>query len=153
MLHMEIVQERLEREYDIDLIITAPTVVYEVLTRQGELLYVDNPAKLPETGEVAEMREPIIRTHILVPPQHLGAVLGLCEERRGVQKKMAFNGNHVSLPFEMPMVEVVMDFFDRLKSVSSGFASMDYTFARFEHANMVKLELMINGNKVDALSI
>jgi len=153
MLHMEIVQERLEREYDLDLIITAPTVIYEVLTRQGEVLHVDNPAKLPEPGDVGEMREPIIATHILVPQQHLGAVIGLCEERRGVQKKMAFHGNHVSLTYEMPMAEVVMDFFDRLKSVSRGFASMDYTFARFEPADLVKLDLMINGDKVDALSI
>jgi len=153
MLHMEIVQERLEREYDLDLIITAPTVIYEVLTRQGEVLHVDNPAKLPEPGDVGEMREPIIATHILVPQHHLGAVIGLCEERRGVQKKMAFHGNHVSLTYEMPMAEVVMDFFDRLKSVSRGFASMDYTFARFEPADLVKLDLMINGDKVDALSI
>src|SRR3569833_1115215 len=137
MLHMEIVQERLEREYDIDLIITAPTVVYEVVTKQGEVLHVDNPAKLPPIGDVAEMREPIITTHILVPQQHLGAVIGLCEERRGVQKKMAFHGNHVSLTYEMPMAEVVMDFFARLKSVSRGFASMDYSFARFEPADLV----------------
>src|SRR3569832_2159200 len=153
MLHMEIVQERLEREYDIDLIITAPTVVYEVVTKQGEVLHVDNPAKLPPIGDVAEMREPIITTHILVPQPHLGAVIGLCEERRGVQKKMQFHGNHVSLAYEMPMAEVVMDFFDRLKSVSRGFASMDYAFARFEPADLVKLDLMINGDRVDALSI
>ena len=153
MLHMEIVQERLEREYDLDLIITAPTVVYEVVTKQGEVLHVDNPAKLPPIGDTAEMREPIIATHILVPQPHLGAVIGLCEERRGVQKKMQFHGNHVALTYEMPMAEVVMDFFDRLKSVSRGFASMDYAFARFEPADLVKLDLMINGDRVDALSV
>lgn len=153
MLHMEIVQERLEREYDLDLIITAPTVIYEVLTRQGEVLHVDNPAKLPPTGEIAEMREPIISTHILVPQAHLGAVIGLCEERRGAQKKMQFHGNHVALTYEMPMAEVVMDFFDRLKSVSRGFASMDYAFERFEPADLVKLDVMINNERVDALSV
>ena len=153
MLHMEIVQERLEREYDLDLIITAPTVIYEVLTRQSEVLHVDNPAKLPPTGEIAEMREPIISTHILVPQAHLGAVIGLCEERRGAQKKMQFHGNHVALTYEMPMAEVVMDFFDRLKSVSRGFASMDYAFERFEPADLVKLEVMINNERVDALSV
>ncbi len=153
MLHMEIVQERLEREYDLDLIITAPTVVYEVLTRQGEILPVDNPAKLPPTGDIAELREPIISTHILVPQTHLGSVIGLCEERRGKQKKMQFHGNHVALTYEMPMAEVVMDFFDRLKSVSRGFASMDYAFERFEPADLVKLDVMINNERVDALSV
>ena len=153
MLHMEIVQERLEREYDLDLIITAPTVVYEVVTKQGEVLPVDNPAKLPPVGDIAEMREPIISTHILVPQSHLGAVIGLCEERRGAQKKMQFHGNHVALTYEMPMAEVVMDFFDRLKSVSRGFASMDYAFERFDAADLVKLDVMINGERVDALSV
>jgi GTP-binding protein LepA len=153
MLHMEIVQERLEREYDLDLIITAPTVVYEVLTKQGDVLLVDNPAKLPPPGDIEEMREPIITTNILVPQLHLGAVITLCEERRGVQTKMQFHGNHVALSYEMPMGEVVMDFFDRLKSVSRGYASMDYSFSRFEAADLVKLDVMINNERVDALSI
>ncbi len=153
MLHMEIVQERLEREYDLNLIITAPTVVYEVLTAQGEVVHVDNPAKLPVVNDIAEMREPIIATHILVPQTHLGAVITLCEERRGVQKKMQFHGNHVSLTYDLPMAEVVMDFFDRLKSVSRGYASMDYSFERFQAADLVKLDVLINGDRVDALSI
>jgi GTP-binding protein LepA len=153
MLHMEIVQERLEREYDLDLIITAPTVVYEVLTRQGEVLQVDSPAKLPAPGDIEEMREPIIDTNILVPQMYLGAVITLCEERRGVQKKMQFHGNHVALTYEMPMAEVVMDFFDRLKSVSRGYASMDYAFSRFAPADLVKLDVLINNDRVDALSI
>ena len=153
MLHMEIIQERLEREYDLDLIITAPTVVYELLTKQGEVLHVDNPAKLPPAGDVEEMREPIITTNILVPQNHLGAVITLCEERRGIQKKMQFHGNHVALTYEMPMAEVVMDFFDRLKSVSRGYASMDYSFDRFAAADLVKLDVLINNERVDALSI
>ncbi|HHM05178.1 MAG TPA: elongation factor 4 [Gammaproteobacteria bacterium] len=153
MLHMEIVQERLEREYNLNLIITAPTVVYEVLTRQGETLYVDNPAKLPAVGDMEEMREPIISAHMLVPQSHLGAVIGLCEERRGVQKTMQFHGNQVALTYELPMAEVVMDFYDRLKSVSRGYASMDYQFERFQAADLVKLDVLINGEKVDALSI
>jgi len=153
MLHMEIIQERLEREYDLDLIITAPTVVYEVLTRQGEVLLVDNPAKLPPQGDIEEMREPIITTNILVPQTHLGAVITLCEERRGVQQKMQFHGNQVALSYEMPMAEVVMDFFDRLKSVSRGYASMDYAFSRFQVADLVKLDVLINNDRVDALSI
>ena len=153
MLHMEIIQERLEREYDLDLIITAPTVVYEVLTRQGEVLHVDNPAKLPPPGDIEEMREPIITTNILVPQVHLGAVITLCEERRGVQQKMQFHGNQVALSYEMPMAEVVLDFFDRLKSVSRGYASMDYAFARFQAAELVKLDVLINNDRVDALSI
>ena len=153
MLHMEIVQERLEREYDLNLIITAPTVVYEIVTKQGELSLVDNPDKLPPPGDIEEMREPIITTNILVPQLHLGAVITLCEERRGVQKKMQFHGNHVALTYEMPMAEVVMDFFDRLKSVSRGYASMDYAFARFQAADLVKLDVLINNEQVDALSI
>jgi GTP-binding protein LepA len=124
-----------------------------VLTKQGEVLVVDNPAKLPPPGDIEEMREPIITTNILVPQLHLGAVITLCEERRGVQTKMQFHGNHVALSYEMPMAEVVMDFFDRLKSVSRGYASMDYSFARFEAADLVKLDVMINNERVDALSI
>ncbi len=153
MLHMEIVQERLEREYGLELITTAPTVVYEVLTRKGEVLQVDNPARLPPAGEIQEMREPILSAQILVPQQHLGAVIQLCEERRGVQKRMQFHGSQVALSYELPMAEVVMDFFDRLKSVSRGYASMDYAFERFQPADLVRLDVLINGERVDALSV
>ena len=153
MLHMEIVQERLEREYNLNLIITAPTVVYELLIKQGEVIYVDNPAKLPPPGDIEEMREPIIVTNILVPQSHLGAVITLCEERRGIQKKMQFHGSHVALTYEMPLAEVVLDFFDRLKSVSRGYASMDYNFDRFAAADLIRLDVLINNERVDALSI
>jgi GTP-binding protein LepA len=153
MLHMEIVQERLEREYDLDLITSAPTVVYEVLARTGEINQVDNPSRLPDTGSIAEMREPIVEVNVLVPQEYLGNVIGLCEERRGVQKNMQFTGYQVSLHYEMPMSEVVMDFFDRLKSVSRGFASLDYNFVRFEAADLVRLDVLINGERVDALAL
>lgn len=153
MLHMEIVQERLEREYDIDLITTAPTVVYEVETNNNEILMVDNPAKLPEPGTLAEVREPIIMANILVPQAYLGNVINLCIEKRGVQKNMQYVGGQVSLNYELPMSEVVLDFFDRLKSVSRGYASFDYEFLRFEPAPLVKLDVLINSDKVDALSI
>ena len=153
MLHMEIVQERLEREYDLDLITTAPTVVYEVETTAGETLHIDNPSKLPATNHIAEIREPIILANILVPKDYLGAVIGLCIEKRGVQKDMQFAGHQVQLRFEMPMSEVVLDFFDRLKSVSRGFASFEYEFLRFDPANLVRLDVLINGDKVDSLSI
>ncbi len=153
MLHMEIVQERLEREYDIDLITTAPTVVYEVETHAGEILMVDNPANLPESGAILEVREPIILANILVPQEYLGSVIGLCVEKRGVQKNMQYTGSQVSLNYELPMSEVVLDFFDRLKSVSRGYASFDYEFQRFEPAPLVKLDVLINGDKVDALSV
>jgi GTP-binding protein LepA len=153
MLHMEIVQERLEREYDVDLITTAPTVVYEVITQTGDIVMVDNPAKLPEGGVIDEIREPIIRANILVPETYLGGVISLCIEKRGVQKDMQFAGRQVSLHYEMPLSEVVLDFFDRLKSVSRGFASFDYEFLRFQQADLVKLDVLINGDKVDALSI
>ncbi len=153
MLHMEIVQERLEREYDIDLITTAPTVVYEVELHSGEILMVDNPAKLPDIGTIEEVREPIILANILVPQDFLGNVIGLCVEKRGVQKNMQYTGTQVSLNYELPMSEVVLDFFDRLKSVSRGYASFDYEFVRFEPALLVKLDVLINGDKVDALSI
>lgn len=152
MLHMEIVQERLEREYDVDLITTAPTVIYEVITQTGETLMVDNPAKLPENGTMREIREPIIRANILVPETYVGAVITLCIEKRGVQKDMQYVGRQVSLHYEMPLNEVVLDFFDRLKSVSRGFASFDYEFLRFQTASLVKLDVLINGEKVDALS-
>ncbi len=153
MLHMEIVQERLEREYDLDLISSAPTVVYEVLTRSNEVLSVDNPSRLPDAGRIAEMREPIVSANILVPQEYLGNVIGLCTERRGIQKSLQFSANQVSVHYEMPMSEVVMDFFDRLKSVSRGFASLDYNFERFEAADLVRLDILINGDRVDALAM
>ncbi|WP_405238953.1 translation elongation factor 4 [Lentisalinibacter orientalis] len=153
MLHMEIVQERLEREYGINLITTAPTVVYEVLTVSGEIISVDNPSALPPTGEIAEIREPIIVAGILVPEEHVGAVMKLCIEKRGVQTKMLYLGGQVSLEYEMPLSEVVLDFFDRLKSASRGFASFDYHFARFQAADLVRLDILINKEKVDALSV
>ncbi|HYW93203.1 MAG TPA: translation elongation factor 4 [Gammaproteobacteria bacterium] len=153
MLHMEIVQARLEREYDLDLITTAPTVVHEVLTRGGQVLAVENPSHLPSPGEIEEIREPIIHADILVPKEHVGAVIKLCEERRGRQLRMQYLGQQVSITYELPMSEVVLDFFDRLKSVSRGFASFDYEFRRFQAANLVKLELLINGDRVDALSL
>ncbi len=153
MLHMEIVQERLEREYDIDLITTAPTVVYEVEVHSGEILMVDNPANLPDSGTITEIREPIILANILVPQDYLGSVIGLCVEKRGIQKNMQYTGSQVTLSYELPMSEVVLDFFDRLKSVSRGYASFDYEFVRFEPADLVKLDVLINGDKVDALSI
>lgn len=152
MLHMEIVQERLEREYNLDLITTAPTVIYEVITTKGETIYVDNPAKLPLLNFIAEIREPIVRANILVPQQYLGNVMTLCVEKRGMQKNMLYLGNQVSLTYEIPMNEVVLDFFDRLKSVSRGYASLDYSFSYFQMADLVKLDLLINGEKVDALA-
>lgn len=152
MLHMEIVQERLEREYNLELITTAPTVVYEVLTTKGDILHVDNPSKLPVVNNIEEIREPIAKANILVPQTHLGNVITLCVEKRGVQKSMLFHGNQVSLVYELPMGEIVMDFFDRLKSVSRGYASLDYSFAHFQTADLVKLDIMINGEKVDALA-
>lgn len=153
MLHMEIIQERLEREYNLDLITTAPSVIYEILSAKGETFHIDNPSKMPDPGGIDEIREPIAEVNILVPKEHLGNVIGLCNERRGVQKGMQFAGHQVSLSYEIPMNEVVMDFFDRLKSVSRGFASLEYNFKRFEAAPLVKLEIMINGDKVDALAL
>lgn len=152
MLHMEIVQERLEREYNLDLITTAPTVVYEILSTKGEILKVDNPSKLPPINVISEMREPIIEARMLLPPEYLGNVINLCIEKRGVQKKMLYVGSQVSLVYELPMSEMVLDFFDRLKSVSRGYASLDYTFLRFEAADLVRLDVLINGERVDALS-
>lgn len=153
MLHMEIVQERLEREYDMDLITTAPTVVYQVLNTKGEVVDIDNPSSLPPVNYIDEIREPIILANILVPQDHLGAVITLCIEKRGVQKNLQFLGNQVSVSFEMPLAEVVLDFFDRLKSVSRGYASFEYHFLRFQAAPLVKLDIMINGERVDALAI
>ena len=153
MLHMEIIQARLEREYDLDLITTAPTVIYEVLDQQGNTLHFDNPARLPEANKIEELREPIITANILVPQEYLGNVIGLCVEKRGVQKKMLYLGSQVSLSYELPMNEVVLDFFDRLKSISRGYASLDYQFERFQAADLVKMDILINGETVDALSI
>ena len=153
MLHMEIVQERLEREYDLDLITTAPTVIYEVEKNNGEVVMVDNPADMPETGQIAEVREPIIKAHILVPQDYLGNVISLCVEKRGVQKNMQYLGGQVQLTYDLPLNEVVLDFFDRLKSVSRGYASFEYDVDRFQAASLVKLDILINGEKVDALSL
>ena len=153
MLHMEIVQERLEREYDLDLITTAPTVIYEIQTTKGEVMQIDNPNDLPPVNEINEIREPVIMANILVPQDYLGAVITLCIEKRGVQKNMQYLGSQVSLNFEVPMSEIVLDFFDRLKSVSRGYASFDYHFLRFQAAPLVKLDIMINGERVDALSV
>ena len=153
MLHMEIVQERLEREYDLDLITTAPTVIYEIMTTKGEVMQIDNPNDLPPVNEIEEIREPVIMANILVPQDYLGAVITLCIEKRGVQKNMQYLGSQVSLNFEVPMSEIVMDFFDRLKSVSRGYASFDYHFLRFQAAPLVKLDILINAERVDALSV
>jgi len=153
MLHMEIVQERLEREYNLDLITTAPTVIYEVVRKDGSVISVDNPSALPDTGEIEEMREPIVQANILVPQEHLGSVITLCEEKRGMQKDLQFLGTQVSLVYELPMAEVVMDFFDRLKSVSRGYASLDYQFVRFQKAELQRLDVLINGERVDALAV
>ena len=153
MLHMEIVQERLEREYSLDLITTAPTVVFEVVDTAGDIRLVDNPSRLPPANEIAELREPIIIANILVPERYVGAVITLCIEKRGVQRHIRYLGNQVSLEYEMPLAEVVLDFFDRLKSVSRGFASFDYHFDRFEPAELVRLDVLINKERVDALSV
>ena len=153
MLHMEIIQERLEREYNLDLITTAPTVIFEVLTTKDEVIQVDNPCKLPAVNITQEIREPIVAANILVPQEYLGNVITLCVERRGVQTNMSYLGNQVSIVYEMPMVEVVLDFFDRLKSVSRGYASLDYHFVRYQAASLVRLDVLINGDKVDALAV
>jgi len=153
MLHMEIVQERLEREYDLELITTAPTVVFEVVDTSGDIRMVDNPSKLPPPNEIAELREPVITANILVPEKHVGAVIKLCVEKRGVQKHIRYLGGQVSIEYEMPLAEVVLDFFDKLKSVSRGFASFDYHFERFEAAQLARLDVLINKERVDALSI
>ncbi len=153
MLHMEIIQERLEREYELDLITTAPTVIYQLLTTRGEVIEIDNPADLPNRSTIEEIREPVIIANILMPQEYVGNVISLCIEKRGVQKKMLYAGNQVNMTFEMPMNEVVLDFFDRLKSVSRGFASLEYHFDRFEASKLVKMDILINGEVVDALSL
>lgn len=152
-LHMEIVQERLEREYNIELITTAPTVVYELAMNNGEIRYVSNPSKLPDMADVDEMREPIVRASMLVPQEYVGNVITECEQRRGTQLDMQFLGSQIQLAYELPMSEVVMDFFDRLKSISKGYASLEYNFERFQAAKLVRLDVLINGDKVDALAV
>jgi GTP-binding protein LepA len=152
MLHMEIIQERLEREYDLDLITSAPTVVYEVVTSDGQTRYVDNPSRLPDIGSIDEIREPIVAATILVPNEYVGSVMTLCVEKRGVQRDLKYMGSQVQIEFDLPMAEVVMDFFDRLKSATRGFGSLDYSFVRFESCPLVRLDILINGERVDALA-
>ena len=153
LLHMEIVQERLEREYDMDLITTAPTVIYQVVMRDGAVIEIENPSKLPDLSKIEEIREPIINATILVPQDYVGAVITLCTQKRGMQKNMQYMGRQVMLSYEMPMNEVVMDFFDKLKSSSRGYASLDYEFKEFRAADLVKLDILVNNDKVDALSL
>ncbi|MGL4715383.1 MAG: translation elongation factor 4 [Aeromonas sp.] len=153
MLHMEIIQERLEREYDLDLITTAPTVVYEIELNSGETIHIDSPSAMPPVNNIKEMREPIAECNILLPQEYMGNVITLCIEKRGVQTNMVYHGNQVALTYEIPMAEVVLDFFDRLKSTSRGYASLDYGFKHFETSDMVRLDIMINGERVDALAI
>ncbi|REG86921.1 translation elongation factor 4 [Marinomonas pollencensis] len=153
MLHMEIIQERLEREYDLDLITTAPTVVFEVELNNGDVINVDSPSKMPDPGNIKEMREPIVEANILVPQEYLGNVITLCVEKRGIQKDMLYVGKQVQLRYELPMNEVVLDFFDKLKSCSRGFASLDYSFSHFSPAPLVRLDVLINGERVDALAL
>ncbi|KAA1152766.1 elongation factor 4 [Pseudoalteromonas sp. FUC4] len=152
MLHMEIIQERLEREYDIDLITTAPTVIYEIVTKEGTF-QIDNPSDLPAVNDIVEIREPIVEANILVPQEYLGNVITLCIEKRGSQTKMTYHGKQVAVTYELPMAEVVMDFFDKLKSTSRGFASLDYNFKHFQTSDMVRVDILINGERVDALAI
>ena len=153
MLHMEIIQERLEREYNLDLITTAPTVNYEVVTTAGETLNVDNPSDLPPVQNIDEIREPMVEANILVPSEYLGSVITLCIEKRGVQTNLVYHGKQVAVTYELPMAEVVLDFFDRLKSTSRGYASLDYNFKRFQASNMVRVDMLVNGERVDALAM
>lgn len=152
MLHMEIIQERLEREYNLELISTAPTVIYQIIDTKGETILIDNPSRLPPVQHIKQMFEPIVRANILVPQDHLGAIMTLCIERRGIQVSMLYSGRQVSVTYDLPMSEVVSDFFDRLKSISRGYASLDYNFIRFEEADLVKMDILINNEKVDALA-
>jgi GTP-binding protein LepA len=153
LLHMEIVQERLEREFDQDLITTAPSVVYQVVKGDGEVIMVENPAKMPEQGRLEEIREPIVTVHLYMPQEYVGAVMTLANQKRGVQINMAYHGRQVMLTYELPLGEIVLDFFDKLKSVSRGYASMDYEFKEYRPADVVKVDILLNGDKVDALSI
>ncbi|MDQ5921908.1 MAG: GTP-binding protein LepA, partial [Pseudomonadota bacterium] len=153
LLHMEIVQERLEREFDMDLITTAPTVVYQVVEKGGNILEIENPSRLPDQSKVEEIREPMINANILVPNDYLGGVITLCSQKRGVQTNMQYMGRQVMLNYILPLNEVVLDFFDKLKSVSRGYASFDYEFREFQPSDLVKLDILVNGEKVDALSL
>ena len=153
MLHMEIIQERLEREYDLDLITTAPTVVYEIVTTNGDVLTIDNPSRLPDPARIQEIREPIIEARMLLPQQYVDPVITMCIEKRGVQKNIRYLGRQVMLEFDLPLNEVVLDFFDKLKSVSRGYASLDYDFKEYRRADMVKIDMMINGDRVDQLAV
>ncbi len=153
LLHMEIVQERLEREFDQDLITTAPSVVYEVELNDGTVLKVENPSKMPDLGRIREIREPIVTVHLYMPQDSVGAVMTLANQKRGIQMNMAYHGRQVMLTYELPLAEIVLDFFDKLKSVSRGYASMDYEFKEYRASDVVKVDLMINGDRVDALSI
>jgi GTP-binding protein LepA len=153
LLHMEIVQERLEREFDMDLITTAPTVIYEIVMRDGTVVMVDNPSKMPDVAKIEQIREPIVTVNLYMPQEYVGSVITLCTQKRGVQINMSYHGRQVQLVYEMPMAEIVLDFFDRLKSVSRGYASMDYEFKEYRPADVVKVDMLINGEKVDALSI
>ncbi|BEP34487.1 elongation factor 4 [Variovorax beijingensis] len=153
LLHMEIVQERLEREFDQDLITTAPSVVYQVVRNDGEVIMVENPSKMPDVGKMSEIREPIVTVHLYMPQEYVGAVMTLANQKRGVQMNMAYHGRQVMLTYEMPLGEIVLDFFDKLKSVSRGYASMDYEFKEYRASDVVKVDILLNGEKVDALSI
>ena len=153
MLHMEIIQERLEREYNLNLITTAPTVIYEILLTSGEVTHIDSPAALPPISNISEIREPIAECRMLMPSDYVGAVMTLCQEKRGVQTSMVYHADQVALTYELPMSEVVLDFFDRLKSTSRGYASLDYSFKRFERGDLVRVDILIAGERVDALAI
>ena len=153
LLHMDIVQERLEREFGMDLITTAPTVIYEVLLRDGKVLMVDNPSKMPEPSRIEEIREPIVTVNLYMPQEYVGSVITLCTQKRGTQINMSYHGKQVMLVYDMPMAEIVLDFFDKLKSISRGYASMDYEFKEYRAADVVKVDMLINGEKVDALSV
>jgi GTP-binding protein LepA len=153
LLHMEIVQERLEREFNMDLITTAPTVIYEVVMRDGSIIMVDNPSKMPDPSKIEEVREPIVTVNLYMPQEYVGAVITLCTQKRGIQVNMTYHGKQVQLTYEIPMAEVVLDFFDRLKSISRGYASMDYEFKEYRSSDVVKVDMLINAEKVDALAI
>jgi GTP-binding protein LepA len=153
LLHMEIVQERLEREFNMDLITTAPTVIYEVVMRDGTMIMVDNPSKMPDPSRIEEVREPIVTVNLYMPQEYVGSVITLCTQKRGVQINMTYHGKQVQLTYEIPMAEVVLDFFDRLKSISRGYASMDYEFKEYRSSDVVKVDMLINAEKVDALAI
>ena len=152
LLHMEIVQERLEREFDMDIITTAPSVVYEVLLRDDTLIHIESPSRMPEVGKVAEVREPIVTVTLFMPQEYVGPVMTLCNQKRGVQLDMSYHGRQVHLHYEIPLAEIVLDFFDKLKSVSRGYASMDYEFKEYRASDVVKVDVLINSDKVDALS-